>query len=215
MLTSVASYRYYTGASRRTGAVSKVKEDARMPQHAKVSRGYSKKDWLEAALEMMGEGSLSDLTIEALAKRLGVAKSGFYWHFGTRSALLDELLKYWAADLTENITKNTALLSMEPKQRLRKAAEAICDNDLARHDMAVRQWARKDKNADAIVRKVTQSRLDFVKQALQELGFEGDDLDMRAMLFVCYHTWEATMFPKLSRKRRRDLIASRVDLVTN
>jgi AcrR family transcriptional regulator len=190
-------------------------EQCRMHQHTKVSRGFSKKDWLEAALEMMGEGSLSDLTIEALAKRLGVAKSGFYWHFGTRSALLEDLLKYWAADLTENITENEALLSMEPKQRLRKAAEAILDNNLARHDMAVRQWARKDKEAEKVVRKVTQSRLRFAGQALRELGFEGDDLDMRAMLFVCYHTWEATMFRELSRKRRRDLIARRIDLLTN
>jgi hypothetical protein len=129
--------------------------------------------------------------------------------------LLEDLLKYWAADLTENITENEALLSMEPKQRLRKAAEAILDNNLARHDMAVRQWARKDKEAEKIVRKVTQSRLRFAGQALRELGFEGDDLDMRAMLFVCYHTWEATMFRELSRKRRRDLIARRIDLLTN
>jgi hypothetical protein len=38
---------------------------------------------------------------------------------------------------------------------------------------------------------------------------------MRAMLFTCYHTWEAPMFWKISRKRRRELIAKRIDLLTS
>ena len=95
-----------------------------MGEGNKVSRGYSKNDWLEAALEMMGEGSLADLTIEKLAKRLKVAKSGFYWHFRTRQALLDALLQYWAEDLTRNITENEELHAMEPKARLIATAEA-------------------------------------------------------------------------------------------
>ena len=37
---------------------------------------------------------------------------------------------------------------------------------------------------------------------------------MRAMLFVCYHSWEAPMFREISRKRRRDLIARRIEFLT-
>jgi hypothetical protein len=49
---------------------------------------------------------------------------------------------------------------------------------------------------------------------LGEIGFSGDDVAVRAMLFVCYHTWEAPMFPEISRKRRRELIAKRIALLT-
>ena len=38
---------------------------------------------------------------------------------------------------------------------------------------------------------------------------------MRAMLFVCYHSWEAPMFPEIPRKRRRELIAERIELLTS
>jgi hypothetical protein len=47
------------------------------------------------------------------------------------------------------------------------------------------------------------------------IHFVGDDLDMWAMLFVCYHTWEAPMFREVSRKRRRELIAKRIELLTS
>ena len=35
------------------------------------------------------------------------------------------------------------------------------------------------------------------------------------MLFVCYHSWEAPMFPEIPRKRRRELIARRIELLTS
>lgn len=186
-----------------------------MEAKVRVSRGFSKNDWLEAALEMMGEGSLADLSIEKLAKRLNVAKSGFYWHFRSRQALLDALLEYWAKDLTQSITENNELLSMEPKARLQAAADAILRFDLARHDLAVRHAAEKDKKIAGIVRRVTKIRLDFLRQTLSELGFKGDDLEMRAMLFVGYHTWEFTTFKGMSKKRRKELINTRIELLTS
>jgi hypothetical protein len=33
------------------------------------------------------------------------------------------------------------------------------------------------------------------------------------MLFVCYPTWESPMFRGISRKRRRELIAKRIELL--
>ena len=71
-----------------------------------------------------------------------------------------------------------------------------------------------DKRAARVVRSVNRRRLDFARQALGEIGFSGDDLDMRAMLFVGYHTWEAPMFPEIPRKRRRELIGKRIALLT-
>jgi hypothetical protein len=47
------------------------------------------------------------------------------------------------------------------------------------------------------------------------MGFEGDDLAMRAMLYIAYHSWETTVFSDISRKRRRELISRRIDLITS
>ena len=75
--------------------------------------------------------------------------------------------------------------------------------------------SKRDAEAARAARKVNRLRLDYVGEAFSELGFTGDDLDMRTMLFTCYHTWEAPMFREISRKRRRELIAKRIDLLTS
>ena len=157
---------------------------------------------------------MSEISIGGLARGLGISKSGFYWHFRNREDLLDQLLEHWNHEVTEVITQNAELQASDPKVRLRKAAEMIIDNDLVRFEIGIRQWAMNDKRAAQAVRSVNRRRLDFARQALGEMGFPGDDVEVRAMLFVCYHTWEAPMFPEIPRKRRRELIGKRIALLT-
>jgi AcrR family transcriptional regulator len=179
-----------------------------------IGRGVSKAEWLQAALEALARGNVSEISIGGLARNLGISKSGFYWHFKNRDDLLDQLLKYWDHEVTEVITQNAELQTLDPKVRLQKAAEIIIDNNLVRFEIGIRQWAMNDKRAARAVRSVNRRRLDFARQALGEIGFSDDDAEMRAMLFVCYHTWEAPMFPEIPRKRRRELIAKRIALLT-
>ena len=96
----------------------------------KVRRGISKAQWLEAALSRLCEQSFADISISGLAKDLGIAKSGFYWHFKNREELLDELLKYWVHEITEVITDNVEIGALEPRARLTKCAEMILELDL-------------------------------------------------------------------------------------
>jgi hypothetical protein len=64
------------------------------------------------------------------------------------------------------------------------------------------------------VKETNNLRMDFIRKAFSELGFTDDDLEMRTMLFACYHTWEASMFHGISRRRRKVLIGKRIDLLT-
>jgi AcrR family transcriptional regulator len=180
----------------------------------KGRRGVSKAEWLETGLQALTEAGVAALTIEGLAKKLGIAKAGFYWHFKNRDDLLRQLLDYWTQELTEVLTANPEMLALKPKSRLIRTAEMIIDYELARYDMAMRQWALRDAGAARAVKKVNRLRLNYVRKAFSELGFKGEDLGMRTMLFVCYHSWESPMFPEISRKRRRDQIAQRIELLT-
>jgi len=181
----------------------------------KIRRGISKAEWLEAGLQALCTGSVTDITVEGLARSLGIAKAGFYWHFKSRDDLLHQLLDYWVHEITEVAAENPQLLALEPKKRLITIAEMILEYDLTRYEFAFRQWALRDATASRVVRKVNRMRLDFVRKAFSELGFTGDDLDMRAMLYTCYHSWESPMFWDISRKRRRELIGKRIELLTS
>lgn len=180
-----------------------------------VKRGVSKAQWLGAALEAFAKGGLSAVQIEDLARSLGIAKSGFYWHFTGRPDLLHEMLDYWVNELTEVVTSNEELLNLEPKHRMLTIAEMVLERELGRYDMAFRQWALQDEEVARVVKKVNDIRLGFLRKAFSELGFTGDDLEVRTMLFVCYHTWELSMFREIPRKRLRALISKRLDLLTS
>ena len=179
-----------------------------------IRRGVSKAEWLSAALKTLSDKGVGAVTVESLAKSLGIAKSGFYWHFRDRRELLAAVLSYWIHETTEIITGNPEMLELEPRCRLEKSAEMILDYDFAGYDLVMRQWALHDADAAGAVRKVNRLRLDFIRRAFAELGFEGEDLEMRTMLFVCYQSMEGAMFPRLSRKRRREMMRRRVALLT-
>ena len=176
-------------------------------------RGVSKAEWLDAGLEALRESSVAEITIGHLAKRLGIAKAGFYWHFENREELLRQMLEHWTHELTEVITGNVELRKLDPKNRLIATAEMVVDYDLGGLDMAIRQWALQDAKAARAVRRVNRLRLDFIRGAFEELGFQGDEAEMRAMLFVGYHSAESAFFREVPRKRRRALIESRVEML--
>jgi len=186
-----------------------------MPQKKRKLQRVSKGQWLDMALEVLETDGVAGVRVEVLAKRLGISKSGFYWHFKNRDHLLKDVLDYWTHELTEVLTTNPEMLALEPKHRLTRTAEMILEYDLTRYEISIRQWALQDALAARAVRKVNRIRLDYIGGTFSELGFSGDDLDMRTRLFVCYHTWEAPMFRETSRKQRRELIAKRIDLLTS
>ena len=142
------------------------------------------------------------------------SRSGFYWHFESKDDLSSQLLDYWEQELTEVVTENEAFLALAPTDRLIKTAETILERDLTRYEIAIRHWALQNKRAARVVKRVTTARLEYLRRTFSELGFTGDDLEMRAMLFTCYHTWERPMFGNIPRKRLRNLIASRIELLT-
>jgi AcrR family transcriptional regulator len=178
-------------------------------------RGVTKAQWLEAGLVALGEGGIAAVRVEALARSLGIAKAGFYWHFKDRRDLMQQLLDYWSHEVTEVITDNDEVLSLEPKARLVRTAEMILEYDLTAHEFGVRQWGLQDATAARAVRRVNRTRLDFIRSAFAELGFGGDDLEMRTMLFAVYQTFEGPMLREISRKRRRELIERRVELLAS
>ena len=176
------------------------------PTREKAQRGVSKAQWVEAALEALTHGNVSEISIGSLAKSLGTSRSGFYWHFKDRDELLQELLHFWTHEITETITENPELLRLDPMTRMIKAMEIVTNYDFSRHEIAIRQWAMNNEAAAAAVEVATQKRVDYFRDALSELGFNDEEVEMRATTAVCYYTWEPITYPNLSIKERQAMI---------
>ncbi|TWT81369.1 transcriptional regulator BetI [Planctomycetes bacterium CA13] len=163
----------------------------------------SKTDWLKMALDALEAEGIDGVRIERLARELGVAKSGFYWHFKDRDGLLTEMLKYWSEEFTEVVAEDPSIEESSPSVRLLSIAEMIEEQDLAKYDIAMRAWAEHDTKARRAVRRVYRRRHDFVTQLFAELGFRGQDLEMRVATFVTFHTWDRCMFAPATKAKRR------------
>ena len=180
----------------------------------KHTKRISKDQWLELALETLASHGVADVKIERLAKALGTSRSGFYWHFKNREDLLVHLLDFWLREYTGVISDNPEVKKLGPKKRLQTVMEMIRDKNLSKYDLAIQAWAKIDPVANRVLQKVVKVRLDFLRSIFVELGFDGDELEMRARLFVCYHSWEDTMFPDLSDKKHSKLKKLRLELFT-
>ena len=84
-----------------------------MPESA--SKRVSRDQWLAGALEMFARTGADGLRVEQLARSLGVAKSGFYFHFKDREDLLQQLVDYWEAEYTAPVLTNPMLLMASPR----------------------------------------------------------------------------------------------------
>jgi len=178
------------------------------PKTNKIKR-VSKNQWLTKALETLESSGVEAIKIERLAKAFGISRSGFYWHFENRQDLLQHLLDYWVREYTGVVTDNPDVVRLDPEKRLLTTMEIIRDKHLAKYDLAMTSWAKLDQQVHKVVKKVVKMRLDYLRAIFAELGFEGDELEMRTRLFVCYHSWEDTMFPDLSNRQHSKLIKLR------
>ena len=174
----------------------------------KIKR-VSKEQWLSKALDTLESSGVEAVKIERLAKAFGISRSGFYWHFENRQDLLEHLLDYWVRRYTGVVTDDPDVAKLDPKKRLLTTMEMIRDKQLTKYDLAMTSWAKLDSHVHKVVKKVVKMRLDYLRVIFAELGFEGDELEMRTRLFVCYHSWEDTMFPDLSDQKHSKLLKLR------
>src|SRR5690606_29277331 len=81
-------------------------------------------DWAHAALELIAEQGVASVAVEPLARRLGVTKGSFYWHFPSREALLVAALEHW-----EQVEQQEVFGQLEaipnPGQRLRALFDLV------------------------------------------------------------------------------------------
>ena len=66
-------------------------------------QSLSAENWIEAALDVISEGGVESVAVEPLARRLGVTKGSFYWHFPNRDALVGRALETVHADRRKDI----------------------------------------------------------------------------------------------------------------
>jgi AcrR family transcriptional regulator len=148
------------------------------------------------------------LTVEKLCRELGVSRGSFYWHFENRADFVRRLAEFWEMRFTESIRDIVTVTQVGPAERLMRLIETIQDLDATRFDISVRAWAKTEPSVAEIVKRSDETRYRYVRAQFRELGFSGDELEMRTRTFVVFHSMQdAFALPESAQaqKRRRKL----------
>lgn len=145
--------------------------------------------WVEAAIDVLANDGIAGLRVEVLAKRCGVTKGSFYWHFKDRQALLAAVLEFWKEGRIRDIEKTTSVAPGKERDQLHYAIEvygASRNRKGMAIELAVRDWARHDAHAAAIVESVDLYRLDCTRKLFVAAGMSDAEAKSRSLLlYAC------------------------------
>jgi len=154
--------------------------------HTRPTSNLSAADWSRAALDSIAEGGVEQVTVEGLARHLGVTKGSFYWHFADRTALVVSALDLWEQLGTLDIIDRLQRVR-DPKARLR-ALFATAFGDLVDGPVDAALVARiDDPVVGPVVRRVTAVRVAFLEEVYRELGLS--PLRAAARARIAYSTY--------------------------
>ena len=180
----------------------------------KKRKQLAAEDWLKLALETLDNEGVHKVNVEYLARKLGVTKGSFYWHFKNRETLLKEMLNYWAETLTTDVILRSRQNSKDAKETLLKLMTIITEERVGRYEAAIRAWAMHDEMAKATLHKVDEQRLKYITSVFTDIGFKKADAETRARIMLYYQVAEQGIFLSDSKEKRKKLLKQRFAFLT-
>ena len=148
-----------------------------------------RENWIESAIDVLARDGVGGLRIEVLAKRCGVTKGSFYWHFKDRQDLLTAMLEYWKEGRIRDIEKTTSVTPGGEREQLHFAIEvygASRNRKGMAIELAVRDWARHDPQAATFVEAVDLYRLECTRKLFVAAGLTDAEAKSRSLLpYAC------------------------------
>ncbi len=128
-------------------------------------------DWVAAALEVLVNEGIDAVKILSLARKLGVTRGSFYWHFENHEALLNRLLEVW-----EETNSGTIIAAATLPGGIVERCVALmrCWLSMERFDphleVAVRHWGRRNPELWERLRAADERRIEaFVAMLTPEV----------------------------------------------
>lgn len=137
-------------------------------------------DWEQAALEAIAEQGIGAAAVEPLARRLGVTKGSFYWHFPTREALLKAALERWERVDEEEFLGVDPI--KDPRERLRAVFRRTSREMQSHVVYSALLRALDHPVVQPVMSRVSQKRIDFLTVAYRQLGLDRSTASYRARL---------------------------------
>lgn len=170
------------------GSVNRVSSQADARTRTPSSRApaaarprLSAEAWIDAALDLIAEQGVAAVAVEPLARRLGVTKGSFYWHFENRDALIEAALRRWETRDVEALIREADRIA-DPRERLVDLFRRT-SREMRTHVIYSALLKALDHPAvRPVMQRLSQRRIQYLALAFRALGLSRRDALNRARL---------------------------------
>lgn len=136
--------------------------------------------WAEGALDEVEEAGVAGLSVQAVARRLGVSKGGAYHHFADRRELLRAALALWEQRHVEELSERFTAIA-DPRERLSRLMRyAVIELQPTIITQLIA--ASDDPDVAATLERSAARRLALLERTFRELGLSAAAARHRATL---------------------------------
>ena len=165
--------RYLTGKA-VAATIHVLREKGQMKSSQKAQRRtLSAADWERAALDLIAEQGVQAMAIEPLARRMGITKGSFYWHFSSRESLLEQALLRWEKHDVRNLNASLGEID-HPRDRLISFFRRVGKEKLTHEVFSELCAAAGHPRVEPVLERVADRRMDYLSHAFEEMGMEAD-----------------------------------------
>ncbi|SLN52517.1 Tetracycline repressor protein class A from transposon 1721 [Falsiruegeria litorea R37] len=172
--------------------------------------------WLDAAAQLLCEAGIDAVKVMPLAKLLGLSRTGFYWHFRDRDALLEALIQRWEAKNTGNLVARTEAFADNICEAMFNLCDCWLDDALfdSRLDLAIRNWARTDPGLQERLNRADVQRQDAIQSMFIYHGYSEAEAEVRTMTVLYTQIGYLSMRVQESHWKRLARVPDYVEVFT-
>ena len=155
----------------------------------KTTESLTRDDWISGAWDMLGVYGLDGVRVEPLARRLGVTKGSFYWHFKDRQQLVEALLDRWFLIWDDQMSPRMEQAA-DPADRVWALFESVVGRVTRGQTVSLRMLSHSDADVARRIEERDAQRLAFLMEQLVAIGFSSDEARVRGQVYQTIMTGE-------------------------
>ena len=162
-------------------------------------------DWIDFALQTLARTGFDSLKADVLARKLGISRGSFYWHFTDLGTFHARVIEHWKQAATEAIIVDIERYK-SPEQRFDALLRHAFGHG-ASLEIRMRTWAENNAEAERAVSDIDRRRREYIERLLAEAGVAPALAATRAQLVYWTYLGAAVSRSRLTGERLDQALA--------
>jgi AcrR family transcriptional regulator len=164
-----------------------------------MAKRLTAQDWIDFALTTLVREGFQALKADILARKLGVSRGSFYWHFAELGAFHARVIEHWRQRSTEAI-----IAELERYDSLEQRLDALLRGAFGHRallEVRMRAWADENAEAARVLSEIDGRRKAYIERMLVDAGIAPPLAATRAQLLYWAFLGAALSRTKLAGQR--------------